>query len=164
MAKNPWDNKQRMKALVDKDGNLIEVKDQGKPMEEAHFLWDPNRTMTTETPTGPGDSIDQLLDKIYKALVGTSNTSAPGPDELSYRTLKAANKTALGSAIMLQVATCLATGSVPEEWHQSKVVFIPKPSNDHTQLKSWRLINCIGKLEEKVVADELQEAGLVHGV
>ena len=90
-----------MKALVDKDGNKIEEKDQGKAMEEAHFLWDPNRTKTTETPIGPRDSIDQLLDKTYKALAGTSNTSVPGPDGLSYRTLKTANKTARGFALML---------------------------------------------------------------
>ena len=29
-------------------------------------------------------------------------------------------------------------------------------------LKPFNLINCIGKLVEKVVADELQEAGLFH--
>ena len=169
MAKNPWGNKQRMKALVDNEGNKIEEKDQGKAMENAYFLWDPNKTNTTGTPTGPGDPIDELLDKTYKALAGTSNTSAPGPDGISYKILKAATnlKTTLGSALMLQVATSLSTGSVPMEWQQSKVVFIPKPGKDHTQLKSWRsitLINCIGKLGEKVVADKLQEAGLLHGL
>ena len=122
MAKNPWGNKQSMKALVDKDGNKIEEKDQGRVMEEAHFLWDPNRMNMTETPTGPGDPIDRLLDKTYKALAGTSNTFAPGPDRISYETLKVANKTELGSAIMLQVATSLSTGSVPEEWQQSIVL------------------------------------------
>ena len=38
---------------------------------------------------------------------------------------------------------------------------IPKPTKDYIQLKGWRpinLINCVGRLEEKVVADELQEA------
>ena len=45
------------------------------------------------------------------------------------------------------------------------MVFIPKPNKDHKAAKGWRpitLINCIGKLAEKVVADELQEAGLFH--
>ena len=56
-------------------------------------------------------------------------------------------------------------GKIPKEWQNSKVVFIPKPNRDLALLKAWRpitLINCIGKLGEKVVADELQQAGLPH--
>ena len=51
------------------------------------------------------------------------------------------------------------------DWQLSKVVMIPKPGKDHTQLKGWRpinLINCVCKLGEKVVAHELQEVGLFH--
>ena len=47
-----------------------------------------------------------------------------------------------------------------------RVVLIPKPGRDLTKTKSWRpinQINCIGKLGEKVVADELHEADLLHG-
>ena len=43
-------------------------------------------------------------------------------------------------------------------------MFIPKPGKDHTPLKAWRpitLINCIGKLGEKVVAEESQQANLL---
>ena len=42
---------------------------------------------------------------------------------------------------------------------------IPKPGKDHKATKGLRpinLINCIGKLGEKVVADRLQLAGLFH--
>ena len=42
------------------------------------------------------------------------------------------------------------------------MVLIPKPRRDLTQTKNWRplnLINCIGKLGEKVVADSIQEEG-----
>ena len=85
-------------------------------MEEVHFLWDPNRTNIIETPTGSGDPIDILPNKTYKVLAGTSNTSAPGPERFSNKIRKAANKTALGSAIMLQVVTSLSAGSVPEMW------------------------------------------------
>ena len=44
------------------------------------------------------------------------------------------------------------------------MVFIPKPNKDHKLAKGWRpinLINCIGKLAEKIVADELQDAGFL---
>jgi len=42
---------------------------------------------------------------------------------------------------------------------------IPKPGKDQSKTKGWRpinLINCVGKLGEKVVADCLQESGLLH--
>ena len=45
------------------------------------------------------------------------------------------------------------------------MVLIPKLGRDLTVTKSWRpinLINCIGKLGEKVVADHLQDADLLH--
>ena len=41
-----------------------------------------------------------------------------------------------------------------------RVIFIPKPGRDLTQTKNWQplnLINCVGKLGEKVVADWIQE-------
>ena len=66
---------------------------------------------------------------------------------------------------MDEVVQQLAAGTVPREWQDSKVVFIPKPGKDHTQLKAWSpitLINCICKLGEKVVAEELQQANFLH--
>ena len=41
-------------------------------------------------------------------------------------------------------------------------MFIPKPGRDLTLAKNWRLlnlINCMGKLREKVVADRIQDFG-----
>ena len=66
---------------------------------------------------------------------------------------------------MVQVATNLTMGSIPKEWQDSKVVFIPKPGKNHTQLRAWRpiiLINCIGKLGEKAVGEESQVGNLLH--
>ena len=102
---------------------------------------------------------------MYTALSGTSNTWAPGPDGISYKSLKVASKTLLRRALMDQVAQQLVAGTVPRQWQDSKVVFIGKPGKDHTQLKAWRPsthINCIGKLGEKIVAEELQQAKPLH--
>ena len=66
---------------------------------------------------------------------------------------------------MREVAVPLKEGRIPEEWQKSKVVFIPKPNKNHQISKGWRPTNptnYIGKLVEKVVADELQEARLFH--
>ena len=45
------------------------------------------------------------------------------------------------------------------------MIMISKPRKDHEKTKGWRpinLINCMGKLGEKVVADILQKCGLLH--
>ena len=100
--------------------------------------------------------MEEMLEKTFTALSDTANSSAPGPDRIGYRIPKMANKTHLGEQLIVQVATNLTTGTIPREWQDSKVVFIPKPGKDHTQLKAWRpitFINCNGKLVEKVVAE-----------
>ena len=45
------------------------------------------------------------------------------------------------------------------------MVMIPKPGKNHKKTKGWKpinLINGIGKLGKKVVADILQGCGLLH--
>ena len=71
----------------------------------------------------------------------------------------------LGEYLIDDVVDNLMEGKIPKEWQDTKVVFIPKPNRDLALLKACRpitLINCIGNLGEKVVADGLQEAGLLH--
>ena len=99
------------------------------------------------------------------ALFRISNTSPPGPDGISYKIIKWANKSVLGEYLIDDVVDNLMEDKISKEWQNSKVVFIPKPNRDLALLKAWRpitLINCIGKLGEKVVVDELQQAGLLH--
>ena len=106
-----------------------------------------------------GYSMDELEEKVRGALRGTSNRSAPGPDSINYRLIKMVLDTRLGGAIVKERKN-------PTGVAVTKVVFISKPGKDHRAAKGWRpinLINCIGKLAENVVADELQEAALFHG-
>ena len=134
-------------------------------MEKAHFLWDEDRLEEEATTEGPVYDVEEMLEKTYAALLGTSNSSALGPDRINYKILRMANQTCLGVQLMVQVATNLVTGTIPREWQDSKMVFIPKLGKDHTQLKARRpitLINCIGKLGEKVVVEELQTGNLLH--
>ena len=117
------------------------------------------------TQEGPGYSLDEMLDKVYKVLSRTTNSLALGPDRISYRIVKAANKPRLGEELMIWVAANLVIGSIPKDWQNSKVVFIPKPEKDHTELRAWRpitRIKCIGKLGGQVVAVELQAGDLLY--
>ena len=59
----------------------------------------------------------------------------------------------------------LQGGLIPAAWKEMKMVMIPKPRRDLTLTKNWRpinLINCVGKIGEKVVADCLQEIPCFH--
>ena len=116
MAKNPWGSRERMKVLMDTRGREIPERERGKAMENGHFLWNANRMEEEELLEGPVYSMDKILDKVYKALLGTCNTSARGPDEISDRIQKAANKTRLGEELMIHVAANLVTGSIPKDW------------------------------------------------
>ena len=72
----------------------------------------------------------------------------------------------LGDALFEQLAKGLSNGIMPEEWQACKVVMIPKPGKGHQEVRAWQpinLINCVGKLVEKVVANDLQQvAELFH--
>ena len=110
-------------------------------------------------------SLEELEERMRKALKSTSNRSTPGSDGISYRFIKMVLNTKLGKELVKEIAVSLKEGRIPEEWQRSKVVSIPKPNKDHRAAKGWRpinLINCISKLAEKVATDELQEAGLFH--
>ena len=168
LAKNPWGSKSRMKTLKDQEGNVIEEENRAEALEKARFLWQDRETEEEEEDgreDAPGLGREELKDKVLDALSRTSNISALGRDGISYKIIKWANKSVLGEYLIDDVADNLMEGKIPKEWQNSKVVFIPKPNLDLALLKAWRpitLINCIGKLGEKVVADELQQAGLLH--
>ena len=82
-----------------------------------------------------GYSLEELKGKMRKALRGTSNRSAPGPDGISYRFIKAVLDTKLGEEVVGEVAEPLRAGRIPEAWQNSKVVFIQKANKDHKTAK-----------------------------
>ena len=99
---------------------------------------------------------------VLSALGHTKNGSAPGPDGISYHLIKAVRDTRLGQELVDEVVDNLIFGIIPPAWREIRVVFIPKPGRDISLTKSWRplnLINCVGKLGEKVVADRIQDYG-----
>ena len=112
-------------------------------------------------------SRDEVMEWVRVTLSGTKNNSAAGPDGVGYRLIKSVRDTRLGSEVMDEVVAALQGGYIPDIWRDMRVVLIPKPGRDLTQTKNWRLlnlINCIGKIGEKVVADRIQMEGrsLLH--
>ena len=103
-------------------------------------------------------SEDKVMEWVHSALSGTKNNSAAGPDGVGDRLIKAVWDTRLRIEVLGEVVAALRGGYIPDRWQDMLVVLIPKPGRDFTQTKNWRplnLINCIGKLGEKVVANRI---------
>ena len=109
--------------------------------------------------------LEEIVTKVEIALNGTQNSAASKPDGISYRFIKTIKDTILGKKVLEEVARNLIKETISRKWQNSQVVIIPKPGKDHQKKKGWRpinLINCIGKLREKVVVDVFQGCGLLH--
>ena len=158
-------DQEKLKALVQRNfindtdhGSESAGEDNGESNTDADI--DNCNTSTVDT-----DDCAKWIAKILAALSKTLNTSAAGPDRIGYRTLKAIKDTWLGKALWQEIATVLKSSNIPKKWRDMTVVFINKPGKDKRKIKAWRpinLINCTGKLAEKIVADELQDLGNLH--
>ena len=110
-----------------------------------------------------------LSEKLLQALAKTNYHSTPGPDQISYRLLKMLKDTRLGTQTInilvdfLRGKRTILSGS--GDGREITVVMIPKVGKDTTRAKGWRpivLINCLLKLMDKVVANELQNLPVFH--
>jgi hypothetical protein len=95
-------------------------------------------------------------DEVRQALAHTSNKSAPGPSGITYKLLKWTFEANPG-LIITTLNGALEHGTHP--WGTADVVVIPKPHKpDYSVAKAYRpisLLECTGKLLEKVVANRL---------
>ena len=170
-AKDPSHLKTRMWNLKDREGKLLgSEKEKVEGLVRDLFSWREGMIDLEETETATREwrveEVKKMKALVKKVFMGTKNSSALGPDGVSYRLIKSVRDTPLGQGVIREVAESLLEGRTPLKWRAMRVVLIPKPERDLTWTKSWRpinLINYIGKLGEKGVADALQDAGLLHG-
>ena len=107
-------------------------------------------------------SEEEVMGWVRDAMSGMKNNSPAGPDEVEYNLIKALRDTRERAEVLREVVAALRGGHIPDRWQHMRVVLIPKPGRDLTHTKNWRplnLINCVGKLGEKVVVDGIQEEG-----
>ena len=90
-----------------------------------------------------------------------SDSSAPGPDKLSWHHLKLIlkNKECLTNIINI-TDSCINLGYWPNYFKISSTIVISKPNKtSYNQLKAFQpiiLLNTLGKLIEKVITERLQ--------
>jgi hypothetical protein len=104
-------------------------------------------------PTRTLPPIDKEL--IGSLLANTTNKSAPGQSGQTWATLKWV-WVADPECLVALFTACLKAGHHPRPWKEAIVCVIPKPNRaDYTRAKNFRpisLLECLGKLLEKVVA------------
>ena len=105
----------------------------------------------------PPISHKEILDMAIK----TSNTSAPGPDNLSWHHIKQIiDIDGVLDSICLLFNNICVTGDWPSWFSESTSVIIPKPKKtDYTVPKAYRpiaLLNTTGKLLTKIIAHRMQ--------
>jgi hypothetical protein len=125
------------------------------------------KTTATEVPlTFPDDPPPQAprpyaaitISEISDALRPMSNKSTPGPSGHNYKPVKWAF-TADPSRLQKLFEACLHLGYHPKGWKIATIAVVPKPGKeDYSLPKCYRpvaLLECLGKLLEKVVAKRL---------
>jgi hypothetical protein len=113
-------------------------------------------------PAFPGHNtrtfVDVTEDEVNKALSATSNTSAPGRSGIGYRALKWIWLTR-PREILLIMQLGLRLGVHHDLWKTATTVILPKPNkpsySDPRAYRPIQLLECLGKILEKIVASRL---------
>ena len=160
------------------------IRREGQPIGDVESLFD---TMHSHFSTSPAaehisweaiNNIPQLSvrsfppisqKEIWDALRPTTNSSAPGPDHVTWRHLKLAlTLPETDVSLMALYNKVCFTGSWPTHFKESMSVIIPKPNKpDYTIPKAYRpiaLLNTLGKLLTKILANRLQHDAAEHGI
>ena len=132
LAKNSWGRQSQGMCTLENDEGKIWKKDEDKVrvISRRNFRWDDERTWGEDgTRRFIQDDVKEIEGELREALQGMSNSSAPGPDGISYRFIKAIKDTVLDELLFCQLASYIAKGEIPTEFQLSKVMMIPKPDN-----------------------------------
>ena len=107
--------------------------------------------------------------ELMEALAPCSGRSAPGPDHLTWTHLRCLTTDKTISSMLLWIAdACINVGIWPDEFKESITVVIPKPGKPAYDIpKAFRpivLLNTMGKLIEKMIANRLQFDAAKNGI
>ncbi|GJE94382.1 hypothetical protein PsYK624_105510 [Phanerochaete sordida] len=173
-----WTQPRRARAnvqLTQADGSPADSPDEIRETLQAQFTpqhprpFDPS--ILDEFPTQgerdfPPFSNAELDDNLRK----TNNSSTPGPDRLHWQWVKRLVRAGphVPTFLLQFFNACIQHGVSPSVFKRSRTVVIPKPNKaDYSKAKSYRpivLLNCLGKLLEKLIASRLQFDGQRYGI
>jgi len=107
--------------------------------------------------------------EMSEALKACSNVSASGPDHITWRYLKSILADGICASGILSLAnSCITLRHWPQHFKESVSIIIPKPGKPvYDTLKAFRpivLLNTLGKLIEKMIANQVQFDAVKHSV
>ncbi|RAQ99830.1 reverse transcriptase [Stemphylium lycopersici] len=105
--------------------------------------------------------------EIKSIIKRLSGNKAPGPDGIPNLFIKTC-KDQISPALSNIFSQCMAQGHCPKHFKESLTVVLRKPQKeDYTKLKAYRpiaLLNTLGKLLEKIIAERLTNLAEEHGI
>ena len=118
-------------------------------------------------PLEPRDFHPITSEEISRALKSTSNSSAPGLSQISYKFIKYSFPYI--SSFLLSLFNSLFLFSYhPLLWKSALVVVIPKPRKaDYSSPRSYHpisLLECFSKLLEKIIANRISYDSILHAI
>ena len=163
-----WTKKRRLPATE-------AIKYNGQPCLSLENLWEAlhqtfnsalhrqtDDNVLNEIENKPTQSWSPFSSHEFKsALIKCSDTSAPGPDKMSWRHWKLilSNVDCLSKVVDI-ADVCINLGHWPDYFKISTTIVIPKPNKQsYDNPKAFRpivLLNTLGKLIEKVIAERIQ--------
>ncbi|KAJ6522104.1 hypothetical protein DFH09DRAFT_811697, partial [Mycena vulgaris] len=101
---------------------------------------------------------DVTFDEVRETIYAASQNTAPGDSQVTYRVIRWAwQETSV--EIHTLIKRCLRNGFHPREWRKAIAVALRKPRKpDYSNPRAYRLIQlleCLGKILEKIVARRL---------
>jgi hypothetical protein len=100
---------------------------------------------------------DFTLAEFKSAIRNCRNHSSPGVDSIPYILIK--HLTRCWTKFIIDTYNeCLNLGYFPAAWKTTKTVIIPKPGKSKQYIENYRpitLINCLGKVLEKMITNRL---------
>jgi hypothetical protein len=174
----PWVKERKlpmMEVLLDKEGKLCNTEEE--VFTTLHDTFNAARKQKTDL----GRFYEEIVRKLKRvwgdfsekemveALKGCVKNSTLGPDHVSWRLVKRFLKASGGFGnIIVKIANiCFTIGHWPDHFKKSVSIIIPKPGKaTYNKAKSFRpivLLNTIGKLIKKMIANQLQFEGLECG-
>jgi ribonuclease HI len=160
-------------ALVDEEGHTATTREEKEEMLRKQAF--PPRNTGAEEPLGEEEEATPTMweriteDEVHEAIHNQSTTKSPGPDRLSFKAIRILWEWEPERVTAL-VRAAVRTGTQPTAWKNTRAVVIPKPGKpDYRKAKAYRviaLLNCLGKVVEKVVATRIsnfvEERGIMH--
>ena len=160
------------------------IRNNGRPIEDVATLFETMHTHFSTSTAAAGiswEDINQIPQleprsfppisqkEIWDALRPTNNSSAPGPDHITWRHVKLAlSFPDMDAALAALYNKICFSGTWPTHFKDSFSVIIPKPNKpDYSIPKAYRpiaLLNTLGKLLTKILANRLQHDAAEHGI